>query len=102
MLSDTIHDALSNPGCCNWAAGMLKQFASLGTPSPFSGGRICNVDHLAFCKAMLVRDMFGGAFTFRYTVLPLGVPIASFAPICGGLHGRTGLAQSPITSCPFP
>ena len=41
----------------------------------------------------------GGAFTFRHAVLPIGVP--SFAPICGGLRGWTGLARSPITSCPF-
>ncbi len=40
----------------------------------------------------------GGAFTFRHVVLPLRVP--SFAPICGGLRGRTGPARSPITSCP--
>ncbi len=53
VLSDNIHDALGNPGCCNWAAGVQKQFASLGVPSPFSGGRIRNVDHLAFRKAML-------------------------------------------------
>ncbi len=45
ILSDNIHDALGNPGCCNWAAGIQKQFASLGVPSPFSGGRIRNVDH---------------------------------------------------------
>ncbi len=57
ILSDNIHDALGNPGCCNWAAGVQKQFASLGVPSPFSGGRIRNVDHLAFRKAMLARDM---------------------------------------------
>ncbi len=101
ILSDNIHDALGNPGCCNRAAGVQEQFASLGVPSPFSGGRIRNVDHLAFRKAMLARDMscVGGAFTFRHVVLPLGVP--SFAPICGGLRGRTGLARSPITSCPF-
>ncbi len=57
ILSDNIHDALGNPRCCNWAAGIQKQFASLGVLSPVSGGRIRNVDHLAFCKAMLARDM---------------------------------------------
>ncbi len=100
ILSDNIHDALGNPGCCNWTAGVQKQFASLGVPYPFSDGRIRDVDHLAFRKAMLARDMsVWGAFTFRHVVLPLRVP--SFAPICGGLRGRTGLARSPITSCPF-
>ncbi len=35
----------------------LVQLTSLGVPSPFSGGRVQNVDHLAFCKAMLAQDM---------------------------------------------
>ncbi len=71
ILSDNIHDALGNPGCCNWAAGIQKQFASLGVPSPFSGGRIRNVDHLAFRKAMLARDMsvWGGLH-----ISPRGAP----------------------------
>ncbi len=43
--------------------------------------------------------LYGGAFTFRHVVLPLRVP--SFAPICGGLRGRAGLARSPIMSCLF-
>ncbi len=111
ILSDNFHDALGNPGCCNWAAGVQRQFASLGVPSPFSGGRrlrrrrmIRNVDHLAFRKAMLARDRSvwpGRGFTFplRVVVLPLGMP--SFAPICSGLHGRTGLTWSPSMSWPF-
>ncbi len=33
ILSDNIHDALGNPECCNWAAGLQKQSASLGLPS---------------------------------------------------------------------
>ncbi len=41
------------------ATGLLefRNFASLGVPSPFSGGRIRNVDHIAFRKAMLARDI---------------------------------------------
>ncbi len=31
ILSDNTYDALGNPGCCNWAAEMHKQFASLVT-----------------------------------------------------------------------
>ncbi len=71
ILSDNIHDALSNPGCCNWAAGVEKQFASLCVPSPFSCGRIRNVDHLAFCEAILARDMsvWGGLH-----ISPRGAP----------------------------
>ncbi len=71
ILSDNIHDALCNPGCCNWAAGVQKQFASLGVPSPFSGGRVCNVDHLAFREAMRARDMsvWGGLH-----ISPRGAP----------------------------
>ncbi len=25
ILSDSIHDALGNPGCCNWLAGVQRQ-----------------------------------------------------------------------------
>ena len=71
ILSDNIHDALGNPGCCNWAAGIQKQFASLGVPSPFSGGRIRNVDHLAFRKAMLAQDM---SVWGRLHISPRGAP----------------------------
>ncbi len=34
ILSDNI-DALGNFGCCNWAAGVQKQFATLGLSSIF-------------------------------------------------------------------
>ncbi len=71
VLSDSIHDALGNPGCCNWAAGIQKQFASLGVPSPFSGGPICNVDYLACRKAMLARDM---SFWGGLHISPRGAP----------------------------
>ncbi len=66
ILSDNIHDALGDSGCCNWAARKQKHFASLGVPSPFSGGRIRNVDHLAVRKAVLPRDMsiWGGPSHF--------------------------------------
>ncbi len=52
-LNDNIHDALGSPGCacCDWAAGVQKQFGTLGVLSPFSGGRFRNVQHLAFRKA---------------------------------------------------
>ncbi len=98
ILSDNIHDALGNPGCCNWAAGIQKQFAcaSLGVPSPFSGGRICNVDHLAFRKAMLARDMsvWGGLH-----ISPRGAPsrgatgkaaLHLFAVVCTAGQGQHG------------
>ena len=32
--------ALQSPAIGNWAAGVLKQYASLGLVSPFSGGNI--------------------------------------------------------------
>ncbi len=41
----------------------------------------------------------GGAFTFRHGVLPLRVP--SFAPICGGLRGRT-ISTEPYYELPLP
>ncbi len=71
IMSGNIHDTLGNPGCCNSAAGIQKQFASLGVPSPFSGGRIRNVDHLAFRKAMLARDI---SVWGRLHISPRGAP----------------------------
>ncbi len=66
ILSDNIHDALGNPGCCNWAAGIQKQFASLGVPSLVSGGRIRNVDHLAFARLCCPRHVcLGGSISPR-------------------------------------
>ncbi len=52
----------------------------------FSGGRIRNVDHLAFRKAMLARDMsvWGGLH-----ISPRGAPSRG-AKLCTYLHGRTG------------
>ncbi len=57
ILSNNIHDALGDSRCCSWAAGGQKQYAILVMMSPFSDGRIHNVDHLAFRKAMLARAM---------------------------------------------
>ncbi len=57
ILSDNIHDALGSPGCCNWAAGHQIQYASLGVALSLLGGCDHNINHLAFRKAMLARDM---------------------------------------------
>ncbi len=57
FLSDNIHDALGNPGCCNWATGVQQQCTSVDMTSELTGGCVHNIDHLAFRKAMLVRDM---------------------------------------------
>ncbi len=76
------------------ATGLLefrKLFASLSMTSPFPGGRLDNIDPLT-C-------LFGMGCTYRLVVLPLGLP--SFAPSCGGLHGRTRLTQSP-NKLPLP
>ncbi len=69
----------------------------------------CHLPFQVAVFAMLITLLFakpcwpetclcGGAFTFRHVVLPLGVP--SFAPICGGLHGQTGLAWSLLRAAP--
>ncbi len=50
ILSDNIHDALGNPGCCNWAAGIQKQLASLGVPSLFSGSVFAMLITLLFAR----------------------------------------------------
>ncbi len=101
ILNDKIHDTLGNPGCCSWPAGIQKQVASLGAPSPFLDGHIRNVDHLAFRKAMLAQDMSvlggGGGVTLRLVVLLPGVP--NFAPLA--VVCTAELTQSPTMSCPF-
>ncbi len=51
ILSDNNHADLGNPGCCSWAAGFQKQYASLGMTSPLSGADVHDVDHFAFHKA---------------------------------------------------
>ncbi len=71
ILSHKIHNALGNPGCCSWAAGVQKQYSSLGMTSPFSGGHFHSIDHLAFHKAMLVQDM---SFWEGLSISPCGAP----------------------------
>ena len=64
ILSDNIHDAPSgSPGCCNRAAGVQKQFACLGMPSPFSRCGIRNVDHPGSARRKVQpRGGFGRVF----------------------------------------
>ena len=56
ILSDNILDALQAPGFDNWAAGVHKQYTSLGMASPFLGGRIQFVDAFGIQRAMLDRE----------------------------------------------
>lgn len=55
-LSDNILDALQAPGFDNWAAGVQRQYTSLGMASPFLGGSIQFVDAFGFQRAMLDRE----------------------------------------------
>ena len=41
-------DNMSHPRCGNWAAGVMKQYASLGMPSPFSSSGITALNSLGF------------------------------------------------------
>ena len=50
ILLDNIHDAQANPVCGNWAAGVQKQYSSLGMPSPFAGQGLGAVDAPVFRK----------------------------------------------------
>ncbi len=97
ILDDNLRDALGNPGCCNWAAGVQKRYASLGMASPFSGGSVHNIDGPAFRKAMLAQHM---SFREGLHISPRGAP-SQGAPICGGLYGQTKSTQSPAMSCPL-
>ncbi len=102
-LSDNIHDALGNPGCCNWAAGLQNQFAGLGMPSPLLGGRIRNVDQLAFRKAMLARDMsvWDGLHISPRGAPSLGAKLCTYLRWFAWPDRVTDVARSPTMSCPF-
>ena len=56
ILSDNITDAVQAPGFDNWAAGVHRQYTSLGMASPFLGGRIQCIDTFGFQRAMLDRE----------------------------------------------
>ena len=55
ILRDNIADALQSPAIGTWAAGVLKQYASLGLASPFSGGDIQYINAHRFQQAQLAR-----------------------------------------------
>ncbi len=92
-------------GAGNWAAGVQRQFCKSwrAAISLCQAGRgYAMLIHLAFRKAMRGprHVCVGGPSHVRHAGAP-SKGRASFAPICGGLRGRTGcLARSPITSCP--
>ena len=44
ILKDNISAAQQHPVCGNWAADIVRQYASLGMPSPFSSSGIVAVD----------------------------------------------------------
>ena len=56
ILRDNIADALQSPAIGNWAAGVFKQYASLGLASPFSGGDIHCINAHGFQQAQLARE----------------------------------------------
>ena len=56
ILSDNINDALHGASSHNWAAGIQKHYAHLGLASPFSGGRLQNIDAHGFQRAMLAQE----------------------------------------------
>ncbi len=76
-------------------------------PSPFPGGRIRNVDHLAFFKAMLVQDMSvgggggGGGGVASWCSLLECQALHPFAVVCTAGQGQHRARASPTMSCPF-
>ena len=56
ILSDNINDALHGASSHNWAAGIQKHYAHLGLASPFSGGKLQNIDAHGFQRAMLAQE----------------------------------------------
>ncbi len=81
ILGDNIHDALGNPGCCYWAAGIQEQSANLGVTFPFSRGRAHKIDHLVFRKPGYV--CLGGAAHFAsWCSLSMCQALHLFVVIC--------------------
>ena len=56
VLRDNIHDALHGSSPDNWAAGIQHQYADLGMASPFSCGKLQNIDAHGFHRAMLAQE----------------------------------------------
>ena len=48
ILRDNISAAQQHPMCGNWAAGIVRQYAGLGMPSPFSSSGIVALNSLGF------------------------------------------------------
>ena len=48
ILKDNHFAAQQHPRCGNWAAGVMKQYAGLGMPSPFSSSGITALNSLGF------------------------------------------------------
>ncbi len=60
-------------------SGVFIYLGNLGVPTPFSCGRIRNVDHLAFREAMLARYMsVWGGLHIRLVVLPPGPKLGTY------------------------
>ena len=52
ILKDNIFAAQWHPRCGNWGAGVMKQYAGLGMPSPFSSSGITALNSLGFLANM--------------------------------------------------
>ena len=52
ILKDNNFAAQQHPRCGNWAAGVMKQYAGLGMPSPFSSSGITALNSLGFQATM--------------------------------------------------
>ena len=48
ILRDNISAAQQHPMCGNWAAGIVRQYAGLGMPSPFSSSGVVALNSLGF------------------------------------------------------
>ncbi len=66
----------------------------------FSGGRVCNIDRLAFCRAMLGRDM---SVSTGVHIWPRDAPCqgAKLCSFCSDLHQRTQSCTLRATGAPF-
>ena len=100
ILRDNVSAAQQHPMCGNWAAGIVRQYAGLGMPSPFSSSGIVALNSLGFQANMegQHRKVWDGLHVSRGWLRP------SCAHTLHGSFAQAGWVLSRILTSPclFP
>lgn len=99
ILRDIIADTLQSPTVGNWAAGVQRQYASLGLASPLSGSSFQNIDAHGFQQAMLARDksVWEGLHIFLRNAPSACVELCTYLR---RFRGLSSCLESLTMSCP--